>query len=79
MNWKKNYKTAPKNATKTHQNEMLNIWNAGLQAEYDQLQDYITQSNIVRSRATWYGKGEKYNKYFLNLEKSNKEKSCVRF
>lgn len=49
-----------------------------LKAEY-QIYDYITQSDIVRSRATSYGKGEKYNKYFLNLEKSNKEKSCVRF
>ena len=33
---------------------------------------------IIRSRATWYEKGEKNNKYFLNLEKSNKKKSCVR-
>ena len=41
-----------------------------LQAEYDQLYDYITQGAIVRSRATWYEKGEKNNKYFLNLEKS---------
>ena len=40
-----------------------------LQAEYDQLCDYITQGAIVRSRATWYEKGEKNNKYFLNLEK----------
>jgi len=49
-----------------------------LQAEYDQLYNYITQGAIVRSRATWSGKGEKNNKYFLNLEKSNKEKSCLR-
>ena len=48
-----------------------------LQAEYDQLYDYITQGAIVRSRATWYEKGEKNNKYFLNLEKSNKNKSCL--
>ena len=40
-----------------------------VQAEYDQLYDYITQGAIVRSRATWYEKGEKNNKYFLNLEK----------
>ena len=51
-----------------------------LQVEYDQLYDYITQGAIVRSRATWYEKGEKNNKYFLNLEKSNKEKVVyVRF
>jgi len=48
-----------------------------LQAEYDQFYDYITQGAIVCSRATWYEKGEKNNKYFLNLEKSNKEKSCL--
>ena len=48
-----------------------------LQAEYDQLYDYITQGAIIRSRATWYELGEK-NKYFLNLEKSNKKKSSVR-
>ena len=49
-----------------------------LQAEYDDLYHYITQGAIIRSRANWYGKGEKNNKYFLNLEKSNKKKSCVR-
>ena len=49
-----------------------------LQAEYDDLYDYITQGAIIRSRANWYEKGEKNNKYFLNLEKSNKKKSCVR-
>ena len=30
-----------------------------LQAEYDQLYDYITQGAIIRSRATWYELGEK--------------------
>ena len=50
-----------------------------LQAEYDQLYDYIIQGAIIRSRATWYELGEKKNnKYFLNLEKSNKKKSSVR-
>ena len=34
--------------------------------------------SIIRSRATWYEKGERNNKYFFNLEKSNKKKSCVR-
>ena len=28
-----------------------------LEAEYDQLYDYITQGAIVLSRATWYEKG----------------------
>ena len=33
--------------------------------------------HTIRSRATWYELGEK-NKYFLNLENSNKKKSSVR-
>ena len=37
--------------------------------EYDSLFDYIAQGNIVRSRATWYEKGERKNKYFLNIGK----------
>ena len=49
-----------------------------LQAEYDRLFEYITQGAIIRSRATWYEKGEKNSKYFLNLEQSNNKKSCVR-
>ena len=49
-----------------------------LQAEYEQLYDYVTQGAIIRSRAIWYKQGEKNNKYFLNLEQSNKKKSSVR-
>ena len=49
-----------------------------LQAQHNDLYGYITQGAIIRSRANWYEKGEKNNKYFLNLEKSNKKKSCVR-
>ena len=40
--------------------------------------DYIKQGAIIRSRATWYEFGERNNKYFLNLENSNKKKSTVR-
>ena len=32
----------------------------------------------MRCRIIWYEKGEKNNKCFLKLEKSNKKKSCVR-
>ena len=46
-----------------------------LQTEYDQLYNYITQGAIIPSRATWYEMGERNNKYFLNLENSNKTKS----
>jgi len=55
---------------------MLKNWNVYIQAEYDDLYDYY-QGAIIHSRANWYEKGEKNNKYFLNLEKSNKKKSCV--
>jgi len=30
---------------------------------------------IIRSKATWYEKGEKSNKYFLNLESHKKAKA----
>ena len=33
-----------------------------LETEYDQLYDYITQEAIIRSRVTWYKKGEKQKK-----------------
>ena len=48
------------------------------QAEYENLYDFITQGAIIRSGATWYEMGERNNKYFLNLEKSNKKKTSVR-
>ena len=44
----------------------------------ESLYDYITDRIILRSRATWYEKGEKSTKYFLNLEKRNKTKLHVR-
>ena len=43
-----------------------------LQTEYDSMCDYITQGAIIRSRATWYEFGKR-NKYFLNLDNSNKK------
>ena len=49
-----------------------------LKAEYENLYDFITQGAIIRSRATWYEMGERNNKYFLNLENSNKKKTSVR-
>ena len=39
--------------------------------ELESLYDYITDRIILRSHATWYEKGEKSTKYFLNLEKRN--------
>ena len=51
-----------------------------LKSEYNSIYDYLSQGAIVRSRATWYEKGEKSNKYFLNLESHEKKLKalCVR-
>ena len=46
--------------------------------EYEKEYDYIVRGSIIRSRATWYEHGERNTKYFLNLENSNKKKSCIR-
>jgi len=48
-----------------------------LQTDYDRMYKFTAQGAIVRSRATWYEYGEKSNKYFLNLENSQKKKSCI--
>lgn len=45
-----------------------------LEAEYD----HITQGIMIRTRADWVEQGEKSNKYFLGLEKTNKNKSTIR-
>ena len=49
-----------------------------LKLEYNSIYENLAQGAIVRSRATWYEKGEKSNKYFLNLESYKKAKSSVR-
>jgi len=36
------------------------------------------KGTIIRSRASWYEKGEKSNKYFLGLESHRGTKSCLR-
>ena len=46
--------------------------------EYNSLYDYIAQGNIIRSKANWYEKEEKNNKYFLSLEKNRNVKTCIR-
>ena len=57
--------------------EMLKIWNA-----YRENTGIITLLKdllfVLVQRGTWYVKAEKNNKYVLNLEKSNKNKSCLR-
>ena len=48
-----------------------------LKMEYDSIYEHIAKGAIIRSKATWYEKGEKSNKYFLNLETHKKAKSSV--
>jgi len=49
-----------------------------LQMEYDSIYEQIAKGFIIRSKATWYEKGEKSNRYFLNLETQKKAKSSLR-
>ena len=49
-----------------------------LKMEYDSIYEQIAKGAIIRSKATWYEKGEKSNKYFLNLDTHKKAKSSVR-
>ena len=49
-----------------------------LKMEYDSIYEQIAKGAVSRSKATWYEKGEKRNKYFLNLETHKKAKSFVR-
>ena len=58
------------------QENLANLESA--KAEYEKEYDYIVRGSIIRSRATWYEQGERNSKYFLNLENSNKKKSCIR-
>ena len=44
-----------------------------LKMEYDSIYEQIAKVTIIRSKATWYEKGEKRNKYFFkpgNAQKS---------
>ena len=44
----------------------------------DDLYNYITEGAILRSKVRWYEEGEKLTKYFLNLEKSNRNKTSIK-
>ena len=63
--------------TTASNDQLINDYNK-CKEELQSLYDYITGGIILRARATWYEKGEKSAKYFLNLEKRNKTKSHVR-
>ena len=45
--------------------------------EYDSTYEQIAKGAIIRCKATCYEKGEKSNKYSLNLETHKKAKSSV--
>ena len=49
-----------------------------LRIEHQKLLDIITEGSIIRSRINWYEKGEKNNKFFLNLENNNYKRNWVR-
>ena len=48
-----------------------------LKAKLSKIEALKTQSTIVRSRARWYEYGEKNNKYFYSLEKTNYRRKHV--
>ena len=43
--------------------------------ELDVIFNHITDGIILRLKARWYEEGEKFTKYFLSLEKSNKART----
>jgi len=44
--------------------------------EYEKEYHYIIRGSIIRSCATWFEQGERYSKFFLNLENRNKKKAA---
>ena len=46
--------------------------------KYDSHFDYLSKGAIIRSRATWYEKGKKNNKYSVGLESHRRKKGCIR-
>ena len=70
-------RTCEENCSKCPSNENFEQLEI-LKIEYDNIYEDLAKGAIIRSKATWYEKGEKSNKYFLNLESHNKIKSSVR-
>ena len=48
-----------------------------IEEELHKMYDYFADGAILRSKCTWYEKGEKSNKYFLSLEKSQAESTSI--
>ena len=55
--------------------EIIEYKNA--KAQLDDLYNYVTEGAILRSKVRWYEEGEKSTKYFLNLEKSSRNKTSI--
>ena len=49
-----------------------------LKSKWEQIENIKVEGAIIRSKAKWVEEGEKNTKYFLNLEKRNYEKKCIR-
>lgn len=49
-----------------------------VKAKLEEISDYKTQGLILRSQARWHEKGEKSNKYFLQLESRNRIKKTLK-
>jgi hypothetical protein len=61
------------NPTKDNEKVLLDI-----KSKLEDYNRYETDGAILRSKCNWYENGEKCSKYFLNLEKQNKNKSNVK-
>ena len=62
---------------KTPENSSLVNKARKLKIELDEIAVQKPNGSIIRSRARWYELGEKFNKYFLNLEKRSYEKKHI--
>ena len=60
--------SSPPDAVKEHEE---------CRAKLESVNDHITQGIILRSKVALYEKGEKSNRYFLDLEKRNKTKTHI--
>ena len=49
-----------------------------IQSELDSIYDHIAESIRIRSKCDWYEHGEKFTKFFLNLEKKCGDKNQIR-
>lgn len=57
--------------------ESLNKDIQEIKSKLAEIADYKTQGLILKSQTRWYEKGEKSNKYFLNLITRNQVRKCI--